>query len=171
MLGKMLLIEGIKSLGHDTGLLNDMKFTRFRKPYFDNAIHFNISHSGEYTICAVSNTNKVGVDIEEIKEIPLVDFDNEFSKKELKEIYMAKNPLQLFYTYWTQKEAFLKAIGTGLNIPLNKVAILDNKITWNKKSWFLKEIKIDPEYVSHLSTDAFAVDIEMKEITFPKRAI
>ncbi len=166
LLGKILLIEGINLLGHDTGLLNNMKFTRFKKPYFSHAIHFNISHSGEYTICAVSNTMKVGVDIEEIKEIPLVDFDNEFSKKELEEIYTAENPLQLFYTYWTQKEAFLKAIGTGLNVPLNKVAIRDSKIIWNKEVWFIKEIKIDPQYISHLSTDAISPIIEMHKIKF-----
>ncbi|MDQ3682556.1 MAG: hypothetical protein M3352_05720, partial [Bacteroidota bacterium] len=101
MVGKMLLIEGLKSLGYDAYLLNELKFTALQKPYFDNSLHFNISHSGEYIICAISNTNKVGVDIEEIKDIPLVDFDNEFSEKELQKIYTSENPLQLFYTLWT----------------------------------------------------------------------
>ena len=166
MLGKMLLIEGLKSLGYDSSLLNDLKFTSFQKPYFDKPIHFNISHSGEYAICAVSKTNKVGIDIEEIKDIPLIDFDNEFSKKELEEIYNAENPLQLFYTYWTQKEAFLKAIGSGLNVPLNKVAIHENKIIWHQEVWFIKEIKIDTKYISHLSTDIESPAIEIKEIKF-----
>ncbi|MDQ3681738.1 MAG: hypothetical protein M3352_01540, partial [Bacteroidota bacterium] len=66
----------------------------------------------------------------------------------------------------TQKEAFLKAIGTGLNIPLNKVAIEDNKIVWNKEVWFLKEINIHPGYISHLSTDTFLPAIITKEIKF-----
>jgi len=166
MLGKMLLIKGLESLGHNSSLLNDIKFTSFQKPYFDKPIHFNISHSGEYIICAISKTNKVGIDIEEIKDIPLIDFDNEFSKKELEEIYNAKNPLQLFYTYWTQKEAFLKAIGSGLNVPLNTVAIHDNKIIWNKDVWFIKEIKIDTNYISYLSTDAISPIIELHNIKF-----
>ncbi len=115
---------------------------------------------------ADSKINKVGIDIEEIKDIPLVDFDNEFSKKELEKIYTAENSMQLFYTLWTQKEAFLKAIGTGLNVPLNKVAIHDNKIIWDREVWYLKEIKVDPRYISHLSTDTGSAAIIMKEIKF-----
>jgi len=168
MLGKMLLIKGLESLGHNSSLLNDIKFTSFQKPYFDKPIHFNISHSGEYTICAVSKTNRVGIDIEEIKDIPLIDFDNEFSKKELEEIYNAKNPLKSFYTLWTQKEAFLKAIGAGLNVPLNRLAIDKNRITWNKEVWFLKEIKIDPGYISHLSTNDDLLAITIREVNFTK---
>ncbi len=166
ILGKMLLIEGLKFLGYDSSLLKELRYTAFKKPYFDNLLHFNISHSGDYTICAISKNNIVGIDIEEIKDIPLVDFDNEFSKKELEQIYAAKNPLKLFYRFWTQKEAFLKAIGTGLNVPLNKIAIDNNKIIWKKRIWFLKEIKLDPEYISHLSVDTLSPAIIIKEIKF-----
>jgi 4'-phosphopantetheinyl transferase len=165
LLGKMLLIDGLKSYGYSNSL-DALKYSAFDKPYFDQSIHFNISHSGTYTICAISDTNKIGVDIEEVKEIPLVDFDNEFSKEELKKIHSAENPLQQFYTLWTQKEAFLKAIGEGLNVPLNEVVIVNDKIIWKKEEWFLKEINIVPAYIAHLSTDAFDAIIEMKEISF-----
>jgi len=168
IMGKMLFIEGLKFFGYDLKLLDELKYTEFQKPYLDNSLHFNISHSGDYTICVFSQTNKIGVDIEEIKDIPLVDFDNEFSKTELNQIYAAQNPLKLFYTLWTQKEAFLKAIGAGLNVPLNRVAIDKNRITWNKEVWFLKEIKIDPGYISHLSTNDDLLATTIKEVNFTK---
>ncbi|MFN2439551.1 MAG: 4'-phosphopantetheinyl transferase superfamily protein [Chitinophagaceae bacterium] len=103
-----------------------------------------------------------------IRDIPLIDFDEQFSKKELEEIYNSENSLKIFYTFWTQKEAFLKTIGSGLSIPLNKVSIHNNKIIWNNEVWFLKEISIDPGYISHLSSDTSSPVINMNEIKFNK---
>ncbi len=42
LLGKALLIYGLDYIGHDSYSLNDLKFTQFERPYFDNSIDFVI---------------------------------------------------------------------------------------------------------------------------------
>ncbi len=166
LLGKALLIKGLDYLGLSQYSLYNLKFTELERPYFDNYIDFNISHSGEYVICVISLTNKIGVDVEEIQDISIEDFENNFSSKEWEDIMNANNKLYSFYTYWTKKEAFLKAIGMGLNIPLNKTEILNNKIIWNNTEWFLNEIKIDERYISYSSTQIAAPEVIIQKIDF-----
>ncbi|MEO6220984.1 MAG: 4'-phosphopantetheinyl transferase superfamily protein, partial [Ginsengibacter sp.] len=86
--------------------------------------------------------------------------------KEMDSILNAENIMRSFYNLWTQKEAFLKAIGTGLHVPLNKIEINNSKITWNKKDWFLNEIVLDNKYVSHICTDIFLPEIVVQKINF-----
>ena len=168
LFSKLLLINGLHIMGLDSLSIDQLKFTRFKRPYFNNNIDFNISHSGEYIICAISHRHKIGVDIEEVKEIPFGDFENEFSSKEMMAIMNSDNNMNSFYTLWTQKEAFLKAIGTGLHTPLNKVEIDNRIIKWNKANWFLSEIILDAKYISHLCTDILHPEIIIREINFKK---
>lgn len=166
LFGKLLLIKGLRSVGLNSYSLKDLKYTRFLKPYFDNHVDFNISHSGEYTICAISETSKIGIDVEMILDIPLIDFDSQFSQKEWQTVLQAKNPLHYFYTLWTMKESFLKAIGSGLNVPLNEVNIKSNKIIWEGKEWFLHELPLDQNHISYLSADIPTPKIVMEKIDF-----
>ncbi|MEO6730456.1 MAG: 4'-phosphopantetheinyl transferase superfamily protein [Ferruginibacter sp.] len=152
--GNMLLLKGLQSLNIQDYALAQMKFGEFRKPYFDDQLKFNISHSGQYTICAISQTNEVGIDVEEIKDIPFVDFTEFFYHEEWQEVLNSGNRLLAFYTLWTKKEAFLKVIGSGLNLPLNKVIIKDNKINWKSADWFLQQVNLDDAHICFLCSDA-----------------
>ena len=162
----MLLLKGLKDLGLSSYSFADLQYSLFQRPYFKGSVDFNISHSGNYVICAISSTNRIGIDIEEIKEIPLVDFDSLFSKEELQRIYQVKNDFIPFYTLWTQKEAYLKAIGTGLNVPLNEVIVNQGKISHNHEEWFLHELKLDVDYICHLSTDSQNPEIQIEKVDF-----
>ncbi len=159
LLGKALLLDGLQYLGLTQYSLADIKYTNLEKPFFNDSIDFNISHAGNYVICAISLTNKIGVDVEEIKIIPLDDFTSNFSDREWADILKNENDFYCFYKYWTQKEAFLKAIGMGLNVPLKDAEIINNKITWENTEWYLHEIKLDVGYISHLSTNIFLPQI------------
>lgn len=153
--GNILLIRGLKLMGKTEYSLNDLQYSTFQKPFLDDVINFNISHSGQYTVCAISETSKVGIDVEEIREIPLIDFDNLFSKDEWDGVKNSKDVLPAFYTLWTKKEAFLKAIGSGLNTPLSEVNIMDNnRIPWQNADWFLHEVNLDSTHISYLCTDS-----------------
>ena len=125
LLGYILLLKGLKYLGVTKYSLDDLKFTRYQRPFFDNYLDFNISHSGEYVICVISITNKVGVDIEELRNISIYDFKRQFSEKEWEGILAAQDSLLSFYIHWTQKEAFLKAVGMGVNFPMNRINIIN----------------------------------------------
>lgn len=151
--GNILLKNGLEILGIKGYSLSALKRTKFNKPYFNDNIHFNISHSGLYTICAISETNIVGIDVEQVNEIPLTDFDDFFYQEEWQNVLTDDDRLKAFYTLWTKKEAFLKVIGSGLNVPLNQVVIQHNTIKWEESDWLLQEINLEPSHVCYLCTN------------------
>lgn len=89
-------------------------------------IHFNVSHSGEWIACAISDT-PVGIDIERMD--PSIDLSiarKFFSHPEYGHIERCgtrHEKVSLFYDYWTLKESFVKAVGKGLSIPFDSFAI------------------------------------------------
>lgn len=164
VLGKMLLVKGLEMLGLTAYSLDQMQYTNLKRPYLNGSIDFNISHSGKYVVCAISTMAKIGVDVEEIKDIPITDFTNEFSAEEMKSILSSDDSLRSFYLLWTKKEAFLKAIGTGLHLPLNKVHETANKISWENKEWFLTQLNLDENYCAHICADVFESPVKIHEV-------
>jgi 4'-phosphopantetheinyl transferase len=148
--------------------LEDLKYTEFQKPYFatSSAIDFNISHSGNYVVCALSETSCLGVDVEWIKPMPIDDFQENFSEQEWNAIQQSKDTFRAFYSNWTQKEAFLKALGVGLNLPLDEIFFTNQKIVWEGKAWFSQEIVLDDEYVCHLVSSAAQPAVSLKQVSF-----
>src|SRR6185503_15641811 len=54
LFGKFLLLEGFKNFGI-SACLSDLRFTKYGKPYLsDSSVCFNISHSGNCVVCAMS---------------------------------------------------------------------------------------------------------------------
>lgn len=162
--GNILLKKGLEILDIKAYPLSAIKHTKFDKPYFDDNLHFNISHSGLYTICAISKTNIVGIDVEQVNEIPLTDFDDFFYREEWQNVLTADDRLKAFYTLWTKKEAFLKVIGSGLNVPLNQVVIQNNIIKWEESDWLLQEIMLDPSHICYICTNAPLPTFNVSEI-------
>jgi len=85
---------------------------------------FNVSHSGTLALCAVTCGRRIGVDIEHVCLPPSADaiVDRVFTPRERKEYYSApahERP-SVFFKVWTLKEAFVKAVGEGLNRPLSQ---------------------------------------------------
>lgn len=100
----------------------------FGKPYLkQEKLEFNLSHSGEIGLCAFSRNSKIGVDVERTRnDINLVELATKFfSKLEVKDLLETKREKQLdaFYRCWTRKEAFIKAHGKGLSIPLDSFTV------------------------------------------------
>ena len=101
-----------------------------KKPYLASHpwLHFNISHSEDFAVIAISR-NTVGIDIEYISE----DFNftnllpNIFNEKEILGIQNAVNKKHAFYTLWTRKEAFVKALGKGIDDDFKFIPCLDGQ--------------------------------------------
>ena len=146
--------------------LEDLRYSSLLRPYLEDGPDFNISHSGEYIICGISPHASIGVDIEEIKPIEINDFTNEFSSTELKLMSASENPFAAFYRLWTQKEAFLKALGKGLFVELNKVEIHADQVEWEGKTWHLQEIHIADGYSATVCADIPGCGIEVQELKF-----
>jgi 4'-phosphopantetheinyl transferase len=92
-----------------------------------SVLKFNISHSHGLALYTVACDREVGVDVELIRE----DFANDesitryFSEGEAETIRALAPELrtQAFFTCWTRKEAFIKAIGEGLSYPLDQFTV------------------------------------------------
>ncbi len=120
--GDILLEYGLNKLYGITEMPL-ISFGEHGKPFFENSnIHFNISHSGKYTICAIGNT-PVGIDIQEINffdEQQIISIVNHFfSSNEIELINESNCLIDLFFTLWCLKESYVKYTGTGLTAPLN----------------------------------------------------
>jgi len=95
------------------------------KPEIVNApipLRFNISHTNDLIICAVTLTDDIGCDVEDItrNNDVLSIADRFFSSSETKELFSLPKAQQRhrFFDYWTLKESYIKAWGLGLAIPL-----------------------------------------------------
>jgi 4'-phosphopantetheinyl transferase len=94
-------------------------------------IHFSISHSGNWVVCAVAKSS-VGIDVEVIEPIDFKIAERFFSIDEYHSLLNQPNEMQLkyFYMLWTLKESYIKAEGKGLSIPLNSFSIrINNEIS------------------------------------------
>ena len=97
------------------------------KPQVKNApLHFNVSHSGDFVVCAV-DAQPVGVDIEVIHPVRPVLAARVCCPEEL--AYAAPggdlDPVR-FFEIWTAKEALLKYRGTGIRGDLREVCVVRN---------------------------------------------
>ena len=116
------------------------------KPYFKNYpdIKFNLSHSGEYAVCAVSDY-EVGVDVEMIGDAKdVLEIAERFFAANEYEYIKSGDTKTTFFKLWTKKESLLKAIGTGIVGGLDTYEVLDNEITVGDTKFYFSQFD---EYV------------------------
>lgn len=89
--------------------------TKYGKPYPENisGAYFNISHSGQYVVCAV-HTAPIGIDVQEITPYSFDVARRVCSEEELEQIQRSRDRDSAFIRLWTRKEAVLKRNGTGI---------------------------------------------------------
>jgi 4'-phosphopantetheinyl transferase len=154
LLGKYLLMTALQERG-EAGDLNDLQYTDYGRPYLAGGPDFNISHSGNRVVCVVGDRGRVGIDLEEIRNLNISDFKDQFSEKEWTAILQAKKPLEAFYHYWTAKECLSKADGRGLNLSLaGDLKIEDNsEIELDGHLWKIVPLPFFKEYACHITLD------------------
>jgi 4'-phosphopantetheinyl transferase len=89
----------------------------------EKKVSFNLSHSGELALYAFTRDSELGVDIERFRAMSDMEqvAKHFFSKGEVNDLLsLAEEERQgAFFRCWTRKEAFVKAIGDGLSMPLD----------------------------------------------------
>ncbi|MGB8953584.1 MAG: 4'-phosphopantetheinyl transferase superfamily protein [Candidatus Aminicenantales bacterium] len=109
-----------------------------------NALHFSLSRANELAVFAFSRNRQVGIDLEILRPIPEAEdiIEHYFSDYE-KEVFKTVQPERLsevFLRCWTRKEAYIKAKGTGLSMPLDH---FDVSVAAGQPAALLK-VKDDP---------------------------
>ena len=136
---------------------------------FENAnIQFNLSHSGNLILLALTLDQRIGVDIEFIHDMPEINQIAEIILSELEyPIFQKLSPedkKEAFFHYWTRKEAITKAIGIGLSQPPNSIttSISPGKpaslITLRKdknedSSWLIQSLNLNPDYAAAIALE------------------
>ena len=94
------------------------------KPFFHSfpQFRFNLSHSGPYALCALSD-GEVGTDIEVIRPRRPSLPQKVLSEGEFAWFRDRGSRWEDFYTLWTLKEARVKYTGTGLTLPPRDIAV------------------------------------------------
>jgi len=102
------------------------------KPYLEEPragqdIRFNMSHSQMLGLFAITLGREVGIDVEQIREGFANDSIAEqfFAPREIRMLRSLPEHLQAeaFFTCWTRKEAYIKARGEGLSLPLDQFCV------------------------------------------------
>jgi 4'-phosphopantetheinyl transferase len=167
IIGYLLLHQALKDI-EQLDLLFRLTRSKTGKPFIENShFYFNISHSGEYIVCAISDESEVGIDIQIHKNLNIKPYQRHFTENEWQRLITFDDNSKAFCRLWSQKEAIMKADGRGLDIPLNTIEIKDNKpLKLDNKTWFLTSIKIDKNYETHLATQQQAKQLQLMEIFF-----
>ena len=129
------------------------------KPYLlfpaNSNIQFNVSHSEDRALIAVTWGAAIGVDIELAKPLEnLRDISRRiFSESEsmILDSLSGNEQFRTFYRIWTRKEAVLKATGEGLMKPLNSFNVVTDaeviEVSLDGKTWSLVDVALDRDYV------------------------
>jgi len=129
-------------------------------------IKFNVSHSHDFALIAIALKQNIGIDIEKINHDSKHDelVARFFSKAEQTEFQTIPdaNKARAFCACWTRKEAFIKAVGDGVNYGLDKFDVTVDtdkqapEINLHKPSeetWSAINLPVDDDYMACLVSD------------------
>jgi 4'-phosphopantetheinyl transferase len=179
--GSFIVSRGFLRTILGDALASEAKAIRFGegehgKPFLAGAhagsgTEFNISHSGDFFLYAVSRGRTVGVDIERKRDGLAVEAiaQRYFAPDEARSLLEQAPEQQLssFYRCWTRKEAYLKAKGTGLTTKLQAFevtflpdvppALLHTEVDGEDPAdWQVFDVPVPDGYVAALVTTALA---------------
>jgi len=129
-------------------------------------VRFNVSHSADMAVYAFTLGCELGVDVERLRELAELESiaSRFFCAAETSELLSLSPELRgvAFFRCWTRKEAYIKAVGDGLSIPLDRFQVtllpgdrsrlvhIDND-TQATLEWTLHDLDLATEYIGALA--------------------
>jgi len=158
IVGRFLLRSALSFYGYDVKNLV-FEYTKLGKPYIVNQpIYYNISHSGEIVVCAISY-GKIGIDIEKFNHIDIDHFKSFFSLNEFDKIRFSNNKLLAFYNYWTKFESLIKTCEEKFQ---NNEFIIDNNLALLRgKVYHYKQLNLVENYICTICSEKEIDEIEI----------
>jgi 4'-phosphopantetheinyl transferase len=149
----------------------NFEYTSFGKPIIadkqnNDNINFNLSHSDELVLYAVTRNRKIGIDVECIRNnIDVLQVANKFfSSNEIAVLQNTdkENRHKEFFQLWTRKEALIKGLGEGISFPLEQIDV--SLINENSSSpvilpgkykecleWYVQDLFQENDYVAAIA--------------------
>ncbi|MBL7666279.1 MAG: 4'-phosphopantetheinyl transferase superfamily protein [Bacteriovoracaceae bacterium] len=136
--------------GKKASALN-IKLTKEGKPYLEEGPFFNLAHSRDYFVLTIASST-VGVDIEYLDEkrdiqklAPRVFHSDELT---VFQKISSIEKQQMFFSYWSLKEAILKAMGDGLLYEMKKIRLEKKSKThyFSAEGYFVQGFQFDKYY-------------------------
>ena len=160
---------------------------RHGKPVLPDAprVAFNLSHSGDRALVAVSHGPAVGVDLETIRhDIEPVDLGTRcFSSGEQAELLAlpADQRVRGFFNAWTRKEAYLKGRGDGIAFGLEHFDVTltpdrpatlraDRRDPRAACTWTMTDLRVPPGFVAALALEGATPTLSYHDFPFPGSA-
>ena len=157
-------------LGRYTGRLPealDFSYNPHGKPSLKDAgsLEFNFTNSRDLALLCVARQRQLGIDLEHLgRHADYAGIVNRFfAEREIEELFSIPESRRhaAFLTGWTRKEAYIKALGTGLSLPLGKFAVtIDPQVAPSLISaddmpdepdrWTFRHLEPEPGYVASL---------------------
>ena len=141
---------------------------RHGKPYLisrakDPDLRFSVSHSGDYCLLALRRERDIGVDVEQVRDLPesITIASSYFTRAESEALAVLQGVAQrdTFFVWWAHKEALVKARGLSLATHLDRAEFaLDPSgalrlCAWDgdptvASKWFIHRLDPAPGYVA-----------------------
>jgi len=145
--------------------------TKYGKPFLDpaHALHFNVSHTDGLALLAFAQKRRVGIDVEKIRPQPdaLKLAHRFFSAKEWKQLenLRAEELTAGFFRCWSRKEAYIKARGEGLSLPLSQfdvavearpgqILLETRPDAAEARQWLLRDVPMGSGYAAAVAVSA-----------------
>lgn len=142
------------------------------KPFLENGgLEFNVSHSRDRLLIAVTAGRAVGVDIEFRREgLNMRSIAKRWFAPEEQAFFENRaDPAEGFFEIWAKKEAYVKALGVGIYKDLNTFAVpLGEKrfcpVIGNGGKWFFQTLEIDSGYTAAVVSEAPPVPVNLRTL-------
>jgi 4'-phosphopantetheinyl transferase len=131
-------------------------------------IQFNLAHSHDLAVCAVTRCHPVGIDLEQHREIPeaatvLKYYTSDDAQQHA--LTSTVNPLcDTLFKRWVCTEAFLKARGTGFTPIYTHPRPLHSHTAGSSHVWSLWTFVPAPEYSAAVVTDTPYLQLQFHDI-------
>jgi 4'-phosphopantetheinyl transferase len=113
-------------------------------------LQFNLTHSHDLALAAVTRTDEIGIDLEKVRSRPRAERLAARFFAEAEQAGLAALPAEQrergFFRLWTRKESHIKATGTGLSVNLRAIDTLAPAGKW----WY-REFEPAEDYVASLA--------------------
>lgn len=152
--GKLLVLKLYQQEGYGVkDFERNFKRNANNKPLIEGWKSFNISHSGQMVIVALSDfSDEIGIDLEMIDHgtevLSLLSF---FCDEEQRLITNDRNPHERFFEIWTRKEALLKATGVGIVDGLSHFSCLQDTVILHGKIWAIDNLAVSDGFSCSLA--------------------